>query len=182
MEVRMIRTVVALTVASALAAPAFAVGKPTGVSWGKPNVSYARYNADAQQCANMAFGVSAPMQPATAEALGAQQAMALYSFFSEWSARDHGGDMAAAYAVRPDHVPLRSTTYTGMFEHAAFVDVVEQLQAVVDRCLMERGYQKFRLTDGQRAQLRQLKTGTAEREHFLHRLGANPEVLAAQRI
>jgi len=178
----MIRTVVALTVATALAVPAFAVGKPASVSWGKPNVSYASYNADAQQCANMAFGVDAPMQPATVEALGAQQAMALYAFFSFWSARDHGGDMAAAYAVRPDKAPLRSTTYTSLFEHAAYVDVVEQLQAVVDRCLTERGYQKFRLTNAQRDQLRQLKMGTAEREHFLHRLGADPEVLAAQRV
>jgi len=179
----MIRPIAALAALSLLGSgPAFAVGKPADVSWGKPNVAFASYNADAQQCAQRAFGVTVAMKPQTAEALGALQAMSLYSFISSWNFYQHGGPMAAAEAVRPDRVPFRNTNYEGMFKHAAWVDVVEQLQQVVDTCLIERGYRKFRLTDAQRAVLRQLKAGTAERQHYLHSLGANPQVLAAQRI
>ena len=183
MEVRMIRPIVALAALSFFGSgPAFAVGKPADVSWGKPNVAFASYNADAQQCAQRAFGVTVGMKPQTSEALGVLQGMSLYSFITSWNYAQHGGPMAAADAVRPDHVPFRSTDYEGMFKHAAWVDVVEQLQQVVDTCLTERGYHKFRLTDAQRDMLRRLKGGTAEREHYLHSLGSNPQVLAAQRI
>lgn len=167
--------------AALLAAPAAARAKPENVSWGKPNVAYASYNEDALQCANRAYGVNAQILPQTAEALGALQAMSLYSFFTDWNARDHGGSRAAD-AVRPDRVPFRNTTYTGMYRHAAYVDVVEQLQVVVDRCLMEKGYRKFRLTEQQMERLHRLKQGTAERQHFLHGLGSDPIVLTAQAI
>jgi hypothetical protein len=179
----MVRPIVALAALSFVAAgPAFAVGKPADMSWGKPNVAFASYNADAQQCAQRAFGVKVGMKPQTAEALGVLQAMSLYSFFTSWNYRQHGGPMAAAEAVRPDRAPFRNTNYEGMFKHAAWVDVVEQLQQVVDTCLTERGYRKFRLTDAQRDTLRRLKAGTAERQHYLHSLGSNPQVLAMQRI
>ena len=176
------RLIISTALAAALSVPAWAAGKPHDVSWGKPDVSFARYNQDAQQCANRAFGIKAGMLPETAEALGAIQAMNLYSFFTEWEARDHGGRANAAAAVRPDRVPFRNTTYTGMYTHAAYVDVVTQLQAAVDQCLVERGYHRFRLTNAQLDQLRRLRLGTAEREHYLHSLGSNASVLAAQEI
>jgi hypothetical protein len=163
MEVRMVRSIVALAALSFVA----------------PVVSY---NADAQQCAQRAFGATVGMKPQTSEALGALQAMSLYSFITSWNYAQHGGPMAAAEAVRPDRVPFRNTSYEGMFKHAAWVDVVEQLQQVVDSCLMERGYRKFRLTDAQRDALRRLKAGTAERQHYLQSLGSNPQILVAQRL
>lgn len=183
----MVRRFVALALSAALVAgPAVAVGKPGDVSWGKPNVSYATYNADAQQCANRAFGVKVGMKTATAEALGVIQSAAFYSFFDSQNfyanRNSEAGNAAMVDAVRPDHVVFRTTNYQGLFEHAAWVDIVEQLQQVVDTCLLERGYQKFRLTDAQRDQLRRLKMGTAEREHYLHDLGSNAAVLATQHI
>ncbi|WP_162875540.1 hypothetical protein [Sphingomonas crusticola] len=184
----MVRRFVAITTLSAalLASPALAVGKPGNISWGKPNVTYATYNADAQQCANRAFGVKVGMKTSTAEALGAIQFAAFYSFFDSQNfyanRNSEAGNMMAVDAVRPDRVPFRTTLYKGMFDHAAWVDIVEQLQQVVDSCLVERGYQKFRLTDAQRNRLNRLRMGTAEREHYLHNLGSNPEVLASQRI
>ena len=184
----MVRRFVAFSALSAalLASPAFAVGKPGDVSWGKPNVSYAAYNADAQQCAGRAFGVKVGMTTRTAEALGALQFAAFYSFFDSQNfyanRNTEGGNAMLVESVRPDRVPLRTTLYQGVHDHAAWVDIVEQLQQVVDTCLVERGYQKFRLTDDQHDQLRRLKIGTPEREHYLHTLGSNPQVLAAQHI
>lgn len=184
----MVRRFIALTALSATlaAGPAIAVGKPGDVSWGKPHVTYAAYNADAQQCADRAFGVKVGMKTSTAEALGALQFAAFYSFFDSQnfyaSRNTEAGNAMLVESVRPDRVTFRTTTYQGLHDHAAWVDIVEQLQQVVDTCLIERGYQKFRLTDAQHDQLRRLKTGTAEREHYLHNLGSNPDVLAAQRI
>jgi hypothetical protein len=60
------------------------------------------------------------------------------------------------------------------------VDITDQLQAILDGCLTERGYQRFKLTDAQMDQLHQLAQGSAERERFLYSLGSDPEVLAAQ--
>ena len=177
------RSIIAFgAIAALLAAPAAARAKPENVSWGKPYVGFASYNEDAQQCANRAFGVKAQMLPKTAEALGVLQGMSFFSFFADWAARNQAGGANISDAVRPDHVPFRNTTYTTLFRHAAYVDVVEQLQAVVDQCLVERGYRKFRLTAQQMQQLRRLKHGTPEREHFLHSLGSDPIVLTTQAI
>jgi len=183
----MVRPIAAVAALSALfASPASAVGKPGDISWGKPHVTYAAYNADAQQCANQAFGVKVGMQTKTAEALGALQFAAFYSFFDSqnfYSQRNtEAGNQVLVEAVRPDRVPLRTTLYQGVHDHAAWVDIVEQLQQVVDTCLVGRGYQKFRLTDAQRDQLRRLPIGSPEREHYLHSLGSDPRVLANQRV
>lgn len=83
-------------------------------------------------------------------------------------------------ALSPAHVHLYSTTYVETYRHAMRVDITDQLQAILDGCLTERGYQRFKLTDTQMDQLHQLAQGSAERERFLYSLGSDPEVLAAQ--
>lgn len=178
----MVRQILPLALAAALIQPAYAAGKPGDVSWGKANVSYASYNEDAQQCANQAYGVPVMMKRQTAEALGAVQRASFYAFFNSQAFYGPDGQRAMIEAVSPDRVTFRNTNYEGLFDHAAFVDVVEQLQQVVDSCLSARGYHKFRLTDGQRATLHRLKQGTREREHFLHTLGSDPRIIAAQAI
>ena len=116
----MIRRLAALSALSAalLASPAIAVGKPGDVSWGKPNVSYAAYNADAQQCANRAFGVKVGMTTRTAEALGVLQSASFYSFFDSQNfyatSNGQASNAALVEAVRPDRVVFRTTTYQGM--------------------------------------------------------------------
>jgi hypothetical protein len=178
----MVRKMICFVAAVALATPALAVGKPGDVSWGKANVSYASYNEDAQQCANQAYGVSVMMKRDTAEALGAIQRASYYSLFSSLAFNGPDGQRAMIEAVSPDRVMFRNTNYEGLFDHAAWVDVVEQLQQVVDSCLTARGYHRFRLSGGQRERLHRLKPGTMEREHFLHALGSDPRVISAQAI
>lgn len=63
----------------------------------------------------------------------------------------------------------------------------EQFEAIRDiqsealaRCLTERGYTRFRLTEEQARELRRLRRGSPERRAFLHRLGSDPEVIARQ--
>lgn len=180
MIVKLVGTVTAA--AMFVATPASAVGKPGDVSWGKANVSYASYNADALQCANASYGHSFAMKPSTAQALSVLVGMNFYSFFTSQDFYQGSANSRLIEAVQPNRIPLRTSIYQGTFDHAAWMDVVDQLQAVVDTCLIDRGYQRFRLTDAQRDQLRRFKPGTADREHFLHSLGSNPQVLSAQRI
>jgi hypothetical protein len=55
-------------------------------------------------------------------------------------------------------------------------------QAVIDRCLTERGYRQFRLTAEQTARVSSLAEGTRERREYLHGLASDPAVLAAQGV
>jgi hypothetical protein len=85
-------------------------------------------------------------------------------------------------AVTPNRALVYTTTLVEAFRHAMWMDAVEQLQAVVDSCLVERGYRQFRLTDRQMSTLRSLPRDAPERQYYLHSLGSSEAVLAAQAI
>jgi hypothetical protein len=158
---------VGLAAAALAATPASAVGKNKNVSWGKPGISFADYRADALQCANRAYGVQVSMKPYGPSATGLL-----------------GGVMPAAIWLKltPGSIPVYSTDYVDGYEHAALLDTIEQLQAVVDTCLAGKGYHRFRLNSAQMEELHRLRMGTPERAQFLHGLGSNGQVLAAQGI
>ena len=56
------------------------------------------------------------------------------------------------------------------------------LVSIAERCLVDRGYSRFRLTAEQQATLGRLKKGSPERHRFLHALASDPDVLASQRL
>ena len=85
-------------------------------------------------------------------------------------------------SLTPGRVPVYTSTYAEAYRHAALLDTIEQLQAVVDSCLVEKGYHRFRLTAAQMRVLRTLPHGSAERERYLHGLGANAQVLSTQGV
>jgi hypothetical protein len=151
------------------AAPAHAVGKKKDVSWGKPGVSLVDYAADSLACSNMAYGAKVTPKPYGPVALDLGT-LGAFMPASLW------------LKLTPGEVPVYSTTYVEGYRHAMWMDVVDQLQAVVDACLSERGYHRFRLTAGQMATLRRLPQRSPERQAFLHSLGSDGRVLAAQAI
>ena len=155
-----------LSALALLSSPALAVGKRNNESWGRAGVSLASYHNDALDCANRAYGIDVQMRPygPTDPGLGAFLPAAIWT------------------SLTPGRIPIYTTTYVEGYRHAAWVDTVAQLQAVVDTCLTERGYQRFRLTSAQMRTLRGLPQGSAEREQFLHSLGSNAQVLSAQAI
>jgi hypothetical protein len=147
--------------------PALAVGKKANVSWGRAGVSLTAYHSDALTCANRAYGVQVQMRP----------------YGPTFAAFGAGWLPAAVWtSLTPGSIPFYSTDYIEGYRHAAWMDTVEQLQAVVDSCLVEHGYQRFRLTSAQMRTLRTLPHGSAERERFLHSLGADAQILNAQAI
>ncbi|MBV8688139.1 MAG: hypothetical protein JOZ90_03075 [Alphaproteobacteria bacterium] len=126
-----------------------------GLSWGKPDVGYAEYRLDSNQCSNAAFDTKLTFDEIAhvARAAGAMSA----DLFSYARARE-------------------------IVVHAATVTVEDQLQASVDRCLIDRGYTRFRLTAEQSRALARLKPGGEPRQHFLHRLASDGAVLSRQAV
>jgi len=158
-----------------VASQAFAAGKPRNISWGRANVSFADYHRDAQQCAARTFGVTLHMSPQTARDLDMVGNGSLMSMIGT-------AGITPEVALSPTHVHFYSTTYVETYKHAMRVDVTEQLQAILDNCLRERGYRRFKLTGAQMDRLRGLADGTAERERYLYSLGSDPDVLAMQAV
>jgi hypothetical protein len=118
-------------------------------------------------CANLAYGAPVAVKPYGPLGTG-------------WSSVS----LPAAVWTRltPGQVPVYTTTYVEGYKHAARMDVVEQLQAIVDRCLKGKGYSKFQLTGGQMQRLRTLPMGSEGRARYLHGLGSDAGVLRAQAV
>ena len=164
-----VRLVAAAAFALALiGAPADALKvKKKDESWGKPGVSLAQYRADALECAQLTYGAPITLHPLPPMPTG---------FFGVALANGEWLDL------RPGHVMIYTTTLVEGVKHAAWMDVSEQLQLVLDRCLVEKGYTRFRLTSAQMDQLDHLKRMSPERVQYLYRLGSDANVVAAQRL
>jgi hypothetical protein len=149
----MSRTVLFAAAAAALALTASpAIARD---SWGKANVGFAEYRADTDQCSTAAFDAKLWLEP--------------------------------VYHVIRAAQPLQTDLYTlawsrQIMVHGVTVTIAEQLQGSVDRCLIDRGYRRFRLTEAQERELGRLPHGTMERAHYLHGLAADPAVMAAQAL
>jgi len=157
---------VGLAVFTLAATPALAVGKGRDVSWGRAGVSFDQYRADALECGNRAYGAEVDVPP--------------YGPASAW-----GGWIVPGWvwtSLTPGRVPVYTSTYVDAYRHHAWWHTVDQLQAIVDSCLLEKGYQRFRLTSAQMRTLRRLERDSPERHHFLYSLGSDANVLAAQTI
>jgi hypothetical protein len=173
----------------ACASHADAKRKPSDISWAKPGVSFEDYRRDALECANTTYGLDVSMKPETAVALSGQNTAALAGFVSGLDPKlSRGGSyvggatgyVAAMNLIDPGRVVFRNSTYTGMFRHAAYVDVTDQLQSVLDFCLTRRGYTPFKLSADQRQRLGHYPRGTEARAHFLHALSAGVPSSPAQ--
>jgi len=146
------------TVFLATAALAFAVtASPAAAreSWGKPNVGFAEYRIDADECSSAAFEAKIWYQP-------------IYHL------------IRAGFGASMDVYSYGHALH--MVQHAVTATVADQLQNAIDRCLIDRGYTRFHLTEAQDRQLGHFRRGTMERAHFLHGLASDPAVMAAQAV
>jgi len=147
--------------------PATALAAPTpSLSWGKPGVSLATYRAESVACAMRAYYTDlSDTKAAKSFVEGSRQIDAIVN---------SGGDAMmkaamighAADAVRPEQRLQEARDYQ---------------YDLLAKCLIARGYHRFRLTDDQRLKLTKLKIGSEARHAYLHSLASNPSVLATQR-
>jgi hypothetical protein len=124
-------------------------------SWARPYVGFEEYRRDADQCSNAAFQARLWFGPIVHLA-------------------------QATHAMATD--PWSYARARQIFVHGVTRTVAEQLQDAVDRCLFDRGYRRFRLSEEQNRRLGRLHRGTVERARFLHSLAADPAVLGTQAL
>ncbi len=160
-------TVFALSLAL-VATPVGALNvKKKDESWGKPGVTFAQYRADALECANLTYGAPISLNPLPPMPTGV------------FSVALPDGELLD---LAPNHVVIYTTTLVEGVKHARWMDISEQLQRVLDSCLVEKGYSRFRLTAGQMQTLDHLKRMSPERTQYLYQLGSDRTVVAAQKI
>jgi hypothetical protein len=149
---------IALAAAASLGSAAAAATRPV-LSWGKPGVPFEVYRADATACLRAAAATDLTgTEPAEALVLASRRIeTALNS--DPWTVAQ------ATEAARPD-LSIRQAR-----------DII---QARLDRCLAERGYHRFRLTDSQRRQLNHFNLRQPARQVYLHSLASDPQILASQ--
>ncbi len=81
-----------------------------------------------------------------------------------------------------DDIARRTNTFGAKYVAMVNFDVRDQLQAVLDKCLLERGYVQIKLTKEQSHELGKLKRHSIERVAFLHSIDADPSVVETQKL
>jgi hypothetical protein len=178
------RIMIAIAAAAALASAATAANAPQ-TSWGKPGVSFDDYRSDATFCLREAAGLDLTgTEPANALVLASRR-------MATGQTNDYSPTVGGASGTGP---PTTNSGFDPALEAANRMQqeriaarpelrirqAREIMQRRLDRCLAGRGYQRFRLTDDQRRQLRRYPERAAERQTYLYRLASDPQVLAAQ--
>ena len=158
----------ALLLATTLALPAQAYVR-RDESWGKAGISFLQYRTDAVECAylvetqapvkipqvDLVFATDLPT-PETSATTPENPNLDISAVI----------DYAAQYRLHTDKTWRR---------------VSQQLEPALVACLKGRGYQRFRLTDAQDAELKRLPAGAKARQIYLWRLAVDPAVLSAQK-
>jgi hypothetical protein len=123
---------------------------PSPTSWGKVDVSFTQYRADAEACAEQGL------------------ATALQQQLGNWNSQGiHNAPEDYLRTFQSRALEKRHTQIT-------------EGQSALDDCLIARGYRPFRLTGAQRAHLDTLAAGSEARQRYLYSLARDPAVLAAQ--
>ena len=146
------------------------------VSWGKAGVSLEDYWTDSVACAVEAVNLDVANTRAAQRLVAASSAL---------NATDN-----SRRSVPSSSVPVASSNadfgadygrIRDMYEPDRQFDAIESLQQrTLDRCLANRGYRQFRLTDDQRQRLRRFDHGSDARRVYLHSLAADPDILRQQ--
>lgn len=135
------------------------IGAGHKTSWGKPGVSLEQYWTDSSACGHEAAAIDLSNSDPGKALVYASRIMDNAGTVDEMT--------GAAQLVHPEIQWDRAATL---------------MQKALEKCLMERGYVKFRLTDGQAKKLHKLETGSIERRRYLHSLASDPDVLAKQTL
>jgi hypothetical protein len=178
------RILIALAAAAALAGAASAANAPQ-TSWGKAGISFDDYRSDATFCLREAAGMDLTgTEPANALVLASRRMATGQT--NVYSRTVGGASGTAPPTVNSGFDPAIEAANRMQQERiAARPDLrIRQahdiMQRRLDHCLAGRGYQRFRLTDDQRRQLRHFPERAAERQTYLYSLASDPHILATQ--
>jgi hypothetical protein len=164
--------VVVSTVAAAAPAPE--------ESWGKAGVSLARYRQDAIDCAVQGYALDISNSQDAKEFVRASRELDNIPG-GVITTTNAGVPGANSVNVMSDWAGMQQHIIDSIRPDERFKSIKQMQVAATDRCLVSRGYSKFRLTEEQRRRLRKLKFGSDERRVYLYRLASSPVVLTTQR-
>lgn len=163
---RFVHLALAATFALGLASPALPAPKPEE-SWGRADVDFETYRTDSVECAELAYYADVSQtEQAKAFVVGTRRLQAV-----DGSSQDF---------------VIQANSYAQINHSVRAPERIKELrkamQSILDRCLVERGYVRFRLTEAQREQLGKLRSGSDERHHYLHSIASNSANLESQTV
>lgn len=147
-------------------------------SWGKAGVSMADYRVDSAQCIIEGSG-GGPTQNAEASKSGNSNQTSNTSE-SRGGTNGPGGLSSGGAIVYSGSASPEDANQAAMQQRAQEMSAKRAQKLGVERCLASRGYRQFKLTPEQAAHLAKLPEGSAERRAYLHSIGSDPAVIAAQ--
>ena len=142
-------------------------------SWGKAGVSLVQYQDDAVACATRAYYQDVAQTDGAKRLVDASRRIDSLASVATGGSYPYYADPAVTAIAR---------TVDAARPDKAFREVGALQQSTLDTCLSQRGYVRFSLTEDQRQRLGKLRNGSAERRAYLHSLGSDAAILAAQHI
>lgn len=181
------RCPIAFATLGAMLASAAAAAPPGPISWGKAGVPLPQYVRDATECAETSRYVTTYIKPDTLRSLDALSSAQLLDTVMQiggddpdFNAMNIVGSLTKLRSA--DDIARRTNTFGAKYVAMVSFDVRDQLQAVLDKCLIERGYARIRLTEAQAQALHKLKRHSPERTAYLHAIDSDPAIVARQRL
>ena len=171
------RTLFAVAVALLMSPPIAADKWAIRSSWGKPGVSYDQYRADGLACGRLAYYHDVSDTVAARSFVeGSKKIDEEMITIPPPSPGDHTSGPLMASRIMAT-VSIVSSVHPEQRMH----EIKELQESILDTCLAQRGYRRFRLTDAQTRRLGQMKIGREDRHLYLYSLAHDPAILAAQR-
>ena len=168
-----------------LTAPAASTPAPQE-SWGKAGISLDQYRTDSVECGLQGYNTDVSKTDDAQALVRASRQLDAVTAGAIAPNTPAGGptngatvdsmDQALQYAQTQQHI------VDSVRPGERFRNIKKALVSNAERCLIQRGYSKFRLTDEQRHRLRKLKFGSEERRTYLYRLATNSAILESQKV
>lgn len=147
-------------------------------SWGKAGVSMSDYRLDSAQCIIEASGGGPTHTAEAGKSSDSNQNSGTTE--SRGGTNGPGGLSSGGAIVYSGSASPEDANQAAMQQRAQEMSAKRAQKLGVERCLASRGYRQFKLTPAQAAHLAKLPEGSAERRTYLHSIGSDPAVIAAQ--
>jgi len=171
------RITTALIATAALSACATPAGQ---TSWGKPGVSMADYRLDSAQCILEASGGGPAHGGDASTSKSTDSNQTSDTSGSRGGTNGPGGVSGGGAIVYSGSANPDDANQAAIQQRAQVLSAKRAQKTVMEQCLASRGYRQFNLTPEQAAHLAKLPEGSVERRTYLHSLGSDPAVIAAQ--
>ncbi len=155
-------------------------------SWGKPGISLDQYRKDSVECGVQGYYTDVSKTEDAQALVRASRQLDTVTAGAIAPNTPAGGptnsttvdlmDQALQYAQTQQHI------VESVRPEERYRNIKKDLISNTQRCLVQRGYSQFRLTDDQRRRLRKLKFGSEERRAYLYSLATNPAILETQKV